>query len=212
MNTWIGEDLLKPGGKKIHSEKKKNPLPSSHPLHRDIRAHLLSWCNAQQEKSLHAGKCISMLRSPSYKEKLKRDWGNPQAASKLPQLNGSWVCSALSAQAQLFRTNPTSIKHQEVSDGNGLCSEETELTKPTLSKASVIWVSLSAGACVFATAVLGSFLPLKPNLNWAWISAGAKWGSLMSFLFKTQELDTRSRLALCLSGISQWLCPLGAYM
>lgn len=84
------------------------------------------------------------------------------------------VQHCLSAQAQLFRTNPTSIKHQEVSDGNGLCSEETELTKPTLSKASVIRVSLSAGACVFATAVLGSFLPLKPNLNWAWISAGAK--------------------------------------
>lgn len=106
-----------------------------------------------------------------------------------------------------------------VSGGNGICStyctEEIEqITKPILSKASAIsgvcWVS--AGARVFATAVLGSLLPLKPNLSWAWISTGAKLGSPTSFPWKTQELRTWSMLALCLCGISQCLYPLGSYM
>lgn len=177
--------------------------------------HLLSWCNTQQKKPLHASKCISMLRSPSYKEKLKWDWAKPWAASKLPQLSGVWVCSALS-QCSSPALQDQSYLHKasgRISDGNGMCNEETaQITKPILSEASVIRVSLSAGACVFATAVLVSFLPLKPNFNWAWISAGAKLGSPMSFLLRTQELDTWSRLALCLSGLSQCLCPLGAYM
>lgn len=154
MNMWIGEDLLKPGGKKIYSEiKKKKSLALFSPFTSWYQSAFVVLMQCPEGKAI-ACKQMHLHAQESFVQG-KAQMRLRKSPSSLKTAPAQWVLNmdpfqhCPSAQAQLFRTNPTSIKHQEVSDGNGVCSEETEqLTKPTLSKASVISLFVCWSLCV----------------------------------------------------------------